>query len=126
MLAHLVDEGTWDANDFDALLRLAPNYGVFLNSHTFEVDLFQVGLHDAFEEAMKSLGGNSKIRERMKIWAAAPGTLDVDAFLKDIESVGKGRFAQRLASIIVESNLTACPKYILKGVEHVADKCTRG
>ena len=115
MLVHLVDEKTRDAKDFDALLKLAPNYGVFVNSHTFEVDLFQEGLHDAFAEVMEGLGGNSKIRERMKNWAADPGTLDVDAFLKDIESVGKGRFAQRLASIIVESDMTACPKYISRG-----------
>ncbi|MFH1719760.1 MAG: AAA family ATPase [Planctomycetota bacterium] len=126
MLKHLVDKKVLGANVFDALLKLAPNYGVFVNSHTFEVDLFRAGLHDAFAEAMKGLGGNSQIRQRMKNWAADPGTLDVDAFLKDIEFVGKGRFAQRLASIIVESDLTVCPKYILKGVKHVADKCMRG
>jgi putative ATP-dependent endonuclease of OLD family len=123
MLEHLVDEDTWDANDFDALLKLAPKYGVFMNSHTFEVDLFQVGLYGAFAEAMEGLVSNIKIRERMKNWAADPGTLDVDAFLKDIEFVGKGRFAQRVSSIIVESGLTACPKYISKGVEYVADRC---
>lgn len=125
MLAHLVDKKTRDANDFDALLKRAPEYGVFINSHTFEVDLFKAGLHDAFAVAMESLGCSGKIQERMRNWAAAPETLDVDAFLKDIESAGKGRFAQRLASIIVESHLKASPKYILKAVKHVADKCTR-
>jgi putative ATP-dependent endonuclease of OLD family len=125
MLVHLVDKKTWDAKDFDALLKLSPNYGVFVNSHTFEVDLFQAGLHDVFAEAMEGLGGNSKIQERMKNWAADPRTLDVDAFLKDIESVGKGRFAQRLASIIIKSDITACPKYISKGVKHVAARCKR-
>ncbi len=123
MLDHLVDEETWDANDFDALLKLAPKYGVFVNSHTFEVDLFHAGLYGAFAEAMEGLVDNRRIRERMKNWATDPRTLDVDAFLKDIESVGKGRFAQRVSSIIVESNLTACPKYISKGVKYVADRC---
>jgi Predicted ATP-dependent endonuclease of the OLD family len=126
MLVHLVDEETWKTNEFDALLNLAHNCGVFMNSHTFEVDLFQAGLHDAFGEAMGTLGVNRRIRERMKNWAAEIVTLDVDTFLKDIESVGKGRFAQRLASIIVESDLTACPKYISRGVKHVADRCKRG
>jgi len=126
MLVYLIDEKTRDSNDFEALLKLSPNYGVFVNSHTFEVDLFQAGLHDAFAEAMERLGGNSRIRERMKNWAADPRTIDVDAFLKDIESVGKGRFAQRLASIIIESDLTVCPKYISRGVKHVAARCNRG
>jgi len=125
MLKHLVNNEIWDKNDFDEILKLASRYGVFMNSYTFEVDLFQAGLHDAFAEAMESLGGNKKIKERMMNWAADPKTLDVDAFLKDIESVGKGRFAQRLASIIVETDLTVCPKYISKGVKHVADKCMR-
>jgi putative ATP-dependent endonuclease of OLD family len=126
MLVHLVDENTWAATDFDTLLKLAPEYGVFLSSHTFEVDLFQAGLHDAFAAAMAGLGANSRIRERMKNWAADRQTLDVGAFLQDLESVGKGRFAQRLASIVVASGLKACPTYISKGVKRVADRCKRG
>lgn len=125
MLMHLVDQQTWDAKNFNELLVMAPSYGIFSNSHTFEVDLFQVGLHDAFAEAMDALGNSPQKRHRMRGWAADPTTFDVDVFLRDIESVGKGRFAQRLASVIVESELTACPEYIAKGVKHVADKCRR-
>jgi len=125
MLVHLVYEETWDANDFDGLLKLAPNYGVFVNSHTFEVDLFQAGLHETFAQAMNALGTSTKMRERMEGWAAKPASLDIARFLKDIESVGKGRFAQRLSSVIVESDLTVCPRYISKGIKYVADKCKR-
>jgi len=123
MLAHIVDEATWKANDFKALQKLAPSYGVFLNSHTFEVVLFQSGLHQAFAEAMDGVGSDRAARQRMNDRAADPSSLDIDAFLKDIEAVGKGRFAQRLASIIIKSDLTECPEYILKGVKHVASKC---
>jgi putative ATP-dependent endonuclease of OLD family len=123
MLVHLVDEATWEAKDFDDLLAIAPKYGVCMNGHTFEVDLFRSGLHEAFAEAMEALGGSTRARERMKGWAETPTTLDVEVFLKDIENVGKGRFAQRLASVIADSELTACPKYILNGVKHVACKC---
>jgi len=125
MLVHLVDADTWKANDFDDLLNLAPIYGVFVNAHTFEVDLFQAGLYDVFAEAMEGLGRSSGARQRMQAWAADPSTLDVSRFLRDVESVGKGRFAQRLASIIVESEVTECPQYILDGVKHVAAKCKR-
>jgi putative ATP-dependent endonuclease of OLD family len=123
MLAHLVDEATWEANDFDELLKMAPSYGVCVNGHTFEVDLFQSGLQSAFAEAMEDLGVSGRARDRMKGWAANPADLDVETFLKDIEAVGKGRFAQRVASIIVASDLTVCPQYILDGVKHVASKC---
>jgi putative ATP-dependent endonuclease of OLD family len=125
MLVHLVDEATWEAQDFDGLLALAPQYGVFMNEHTFEVDLFKCGLQDAFAEAMDGLGRSARARERMKGWAIAPDTLEVETFLKDIENVGKGRFAQRLASIIIESTLTHCPQYISNGVKYVSSKCRR-
>ena len=123
MLVHLVDEATWQAKDFDGRLAIAPKYGVCMNSHTFEVDLFKSGLHEAFAKAMDSLGGNTRARERMKRWAKTPTRLDVEPFLTDIENVGKGRFAQRLASVIADSGLTACPKYVLNGVKYVASKC---
>jgi len=125
MMFVLLDKTTWDANEFDDILKMAPDYGVFMNSHTLEVDLFKSGLEDAFAEAMESVGTNTSMRERMKGWAADSTSLNVDAFLKDLETVGKGRFAQRLASIITESALTACPEYIAKGVKHVAEKCRR-
>lgn len=123
MLAHLVDETTWEAKDFDALLAMAPKYGVYMNAHTFEVDLFRSGLHEAFAEAMETLVASEAAQTRMKQWAKAPTTLDVEAFLKDIDAVGKGRFAQRLASIIVESDLTQCPKYVVDGVKYVSNRC---
>jgi putative ATP-dependent endonuclease of OLD family len=125
MLVRLVNEETWNHNEFDDLLGMAPAHGIFMNSYTFEVDLFLAGLHDAFAEAMNALGTTDGERERMAEWAADPETLDAEFFLSDIESVGKGRFAQRLASIVVGSSLTECPEYILKGLKHVAKKCRR-
>jgi putative ATP-dependent endonuclease of OLD family len=107
MLTHLVDRATWEAQDFDSLLALAPQYGVFTNEHTFEVDLFNSGLQDAFAEAMDGLSRNARAKERMKGWAMAPDTLEVETFLKDI----------------VESDLTQCPQYISDSVIYVSSKC---
>lgn len=126
ILTHLLDEATWKVNDFAAHLASCPNHGIFLNSHTFEVDLFQAGLHEAFAQAMDSLGTSANMRERMKGWASKPTSLVIGVFLTDIESVGKGRFAQRLASVIAVNDLKACPKYVSKGVKHVVEKCKRG
>lgn len=125
MLKQLIDTGTWQRNSFEAILKLSHKYGIFMNSDTFEIDLFRAGLHDAFAEAMEDVGINNKMIERMNSWATDPKTLKKRIFLKDIESVGKGRFAQRLASIIVDSDLKGCPNYILKGVKHVVKECMR-
>ena len=74
---------------------------------------------------MEAVGVNASMRERMQGWASDVGSLDLDRFLADIETIGKGRFAQRLASVITESSATACPKYIIKAVKYVAKKCSR-
>jgi len=127
----LIDEAIWEQNEFDDLIEMAPDAGVFLNAHTFEVDLFRSGLEDEFAEAMTALGTSKPMKERMKELAAAPSLLDdplgdrVAKFLADIETVGKGRFAQRLASIVAESDTEACPDYIVAGLKHVADQCKR-
>ena len=99
-----------------------------MNSHTFEVDLFLAGLSSEFAEAMNA-AGTDPMKQRMQAWVtgspdfANPGSVDVDRFLKDIDTVGKGRFAQRLACVIATSGTTSCPPYVLKGVEYVAERC---
>ncbi len=123
IMAAIVEEETWEAKEFEELLKMAHDKGVFINTHTLEVDLFKSGLNPEFAEAMETLDCSEKIKERMKHWADEPDSLDVDRFLADIATVGKGRFAQRLASIIAESGTTTCPEYILKGIKHVADQC---
>lgn len=125
MMKALVDPTTWDAKNFDDLLKMAPRTGVFMNTHTLEVDLFRAGLSNEFAKTMNAVGTTAQMKERMKGWADDIDSLDIDAFLIDIENVGKGRFAQRLASIILESGTNACPEYVAKGVKHVASKCKR-
>lgn len=123
MILHLIPQKLWDETDFWPIFESATTNGVFINSHTLEVDLFNSGLHKSFEEAMKQLSSNKKAIARMKAWSANPTELDTIQFLKDIEKVGKGRFAQRLASIIDQNKSKQCPKYIAEGIAHVLEKC---
>lgn len=104
-------------------IKAAERNGIFLNNHTFEVDLFRSGLQEEFAAAMEGTSGNRKATERMHGWAEEPDSLDIPAFLSDIDDVGKGRFAQRLATIIAGVKPTACPDYIKRGVAHVVAKC---
>lgn len=126
MMEPLIDKKLWDAASFDEILKIAPKNGVFMNTHTFEVDLFNCGLAGKFVEAMNGLSVSKQMQERMQAWAADIGDLEIDVFLHDIETVGKGRFAQRLASIILGSGIKKCPKYVLEGIKFVADRCRRG
>jgi putative ATP-dependent endonuclease of the OLD family len=125
MMISLVDKATWDANEFDELLTMAPDKGIFMNRHTFEVDLFTSNLAGEFAETMNAIGTNDSMKQRMHNWAKDIDSFNVDTFLNDIEIVGKGRFAQRLADVIAKSGTKACPEYILEGVKYVANRCQR-
>jgi putative ATP-dependent endonuclease of OLD family len=125
MMRALVDEATLKSSDFTEIVKAAPSNGIFMNTHTFEVDLFKSGLAAEFVGTMNALATNDSMEPRMQCWAADVTSVNTDEFLSDIEAVGKGRFAQRLASIITESGTKASPKYISKAVKYVADKCRR-
>ena len=109
---------------FKGILESAPEHGVFLNESTFEIDLFENGAHEAFSEAMKNLTTNKKIHKRFKKLARDPDSLDPVQLLKDINSVGKGRFAQGLAAVLLEKELNVCPPYITEALTYLKSKLT--
>lgn len=93
--------------------------GVFLNNHTFEVDLFQCGYYWSIARTMTDLCSVAVAVERAKTRAESKALEDEETFLGDIGYVGKGRFAQRLAAHVFESKCKKCPDYILKAIKHV-------
>lgn len=112
----------WESKSFEELIELAPRYGIFLNSHTFEVDLFKAGAADFFLEAIKQLSGNKKMHARFAALHADPASLDAAQFLKDIDSIGKGRVAQRLAAVIDKGDANVCPQYIMDALDYLRAK----
>ena len=98
------------------------SYGVFLNEFTFEIDLFNAGAEDEFNEAVKGLTENQKMHSRFSALASDPSTLDSAQLLKDINSLGKGRFAQRLATVLVEKDVDICPPYIKAALDYMKAK----
>jgi putative ATP-dependent endonuclease of OLD family len=90
------------------------------------VDLFNAGQYSNIVEAHRQLSKKRSARSKMSEWADVHDAIDGDdatRYLSYIERLGKGRFAQRLASVIAKSGEKACPEYVLKGVRHVAAKC---
>lgn len=125
MMYALVEKQVWEDQAYKELLEMATDSGIFMNSHTLEVDLFRSGMHAEFVTSMKSLTDNEKMIGRMKSWAGEPDSLTTESFLNDIATIGKGCFAQRLASVIADSDNEVLPGYISQGIEHVAQKCKR-
>jgi len=101
-------------------LELALKRGLFLNDHCLEVDLFKAGRHKSMCSVIVELTENGAAKKRAGEWSAKPGSLDADQFVKDITVIGKGRFAQRLASIITKD---ICPNYIRNAITYVAERC---
>jgi len=122
IMQHLMGSKAWAAANFAEVLAQAPEAGVFLNEFTFEVDLFRAGMHAVFFDAVKGLSDNAKMHCRFQALAKDPSTLDPVKFLKDIDSIGKGRFAQRLAAMMAYQKITACPKYISDAFIHLRDR----
>lgn len=122
IMKEIMTEEEWDALSFDEVLARSEGNGVFMNTFTFEVDLFRQGTEGQFASAIKQLTENKKMRARFAKLAADPSELDPAAFLKDIDSLGKGRVAQRLASVFLAEGNDVCPPYIEAALDYMKSK----
>ena len=120
LLSHVADATTLADKPIPELLALAVEQGLFLNQYTFEVDLFKCGRHKSICRTLTELAESDVAKERAKQWLEAPTDLDPERFLGDIENIGKGRFAQRLANNMAG---TLCPSYIKEAIKYVVGRC---
>jgi putative ATP-dependent endonuclease of the OLD family len=100
-----------------ALEKFAETFGILVNEYTLEVDLFRSGAHEVMSLVLGELTANGAAKARALHWQQHPDQLDAPQFLKDITEVGKGRYAQRLASQLTGE---AYPGYIQRAIEYVA------
>lgn len=98
LLSLLVEEESLRNKKRDELLEMARAYGLFVGDRTFEVDLYNSGRHKSMCKTLSELGKTKAARTRATEWLEDPEKVDLDRLLKDIEAIGKGRFAQRLRS----------------------------
>jgi putative ATP-dependent endonuclease of the OLD family len=118
LLSVLTDAADLDEKEDEEVVTLARAHGLFLGEHTFEIDLFKSGRHNSMCATLAELTESGAAEKRAGGWKAAPETLDAGRFLRDIEAIGKGRFAQRLATHI---NKDKCPQYIRDAVSFIKD-----
>ena len=86
--------------DEDELRRNAGECGVFLNHHTLEVDLFNFGFEGEIITTLRERRFSQQRQHLIDRWELNPSELDATAYLGIVDAIGKGRFAQRLASRI--------------------------
>jgi putative ATP-dependent endonuclease of OLD family len=106
----------------DAIRAQGALHGFFLNNATFEVDLFHSGRHNSMTNTIRELTTVQIARKRAQQWHDDPSNLDEEQFLADVTKIGKGRYAQRLASVISTMRCKHCPQYILDAIKYVADR----
>lgn len=124
LLRSLSDPKSLQGLSADALLKSANDQGLFVGEYTFEVDLFRSGRPVGMSTAIEQLTNNGAAKVRAAAWKAKPASLDAEKFLTDITAIGKGRYAQRLSTIIAANTKSlACPEYISSAIKYVSDKC---
>lgn len=120
LLQEVVEEEKIKSLEPTERLALAGEKGFFLSDYTFEVDLFRCGHGETMCQCLIELAEGRTARERAEQWLVDLTSVDVARFLNDIIAIGKGRFAQRLATRLRSS---ACPEYIKEAIEYVASRC---
>ncbi|CBJ52317.2 ATP-dependent nuclease [Ralstonia solanacearum] len=109
-----------DLGDSDDFCERCEQHGVFLNMYTLEVDLFNdADFTMSIIETLRETRWSEERKGWIDGWEADPKKLDVDNYLKLIEVVGKGRFAQRLASRV---DGVAPPAYIAGAITYVVER----
>jgi putative ATP-dependent endonuclease of the OLD family len=108
---HIDEEEIPDVNS-DEFEPLAASHGLFFNTTTLEIDLFNAGNAEFMSRAFGTLTGSKTKKARVEAWAADPDELDGEEFVEFISKIGKGRYAQRLASVMAGEDGVECPPYI--------------
>jgi putative ATP-dependent endonuclease of OLD family len=106
--------------DLGAFSDRCDSFGVFTNFHTLEVDLFnEENLTKPIIETLCEQEFGAVRQGWIDGWEADPKSLNVLKYLSLIDSIGKGRFAQRLASRVkgIEP-----PDYIKSAIKFVVNR----
>jgi len=110
----LMDTDEWE--DFDARTG---EFGIFTNADTLEVDLVKGDYEEAIFATLREGDFGEKRMARIDGWEADMKTFDRKQFLALVDDIGKGRFAQRLATRIQGIDV---PPYIASAIQHVVDR----
>jgi putative ATP-dependent endonuclease of the OLD family len=105
-----------DPNDFASRCE---DFGIFSGINTLEIDLFSGKFIKPIAETLRE-GPFGKTRLALiDEWEADPKKVDHEKYIVMIETIGKGRFAQRLATRVSKIDP---PAYIANAIKFVAER----
>lgn len=113
LIKGIKDLGTWGESFVQC-----QTFGIFVNSGTLETELFEGDYAEEMIETLREHNFSQERKDLLDAWEADPKSYDSVEMLKMIEQMGKGRYAQRLATR-VPGNLI--PGYIADAINHVID-----
>jgi len=105
--------------DYDDFAERCETYGIYTNRKTLEVDLFEDGFAAAIIAVLREYPFSAARQKLINDWEADPKKLDPALLLKMIDTIGKGRFAQRMLSYI--EGIKA-PHYIKDAIKYVVER----
>lgn len=107
-----------DLDTYEESFAECEKFGIFVNTDTLETELFKGDYAEPMIEALREHNFSAQRLASLTAWEAAPDTVDRGVLLAMIEQMGKGRFAQRLAS---RSAGKLVPDYIADAITYVTD-----
>lgn len=130
LMEHLMPAEEYEPATFEEVLAAAPAKGIFLGTSTFELDLLRSGRAVSMCTALQRLAVSDKAAKRAAAWirAKAVTAQDEPRFLADIERIGKGRFAQHLASNMLRRRgdtdpYSQGPRYVIDAFNYLVARC---
>ncbi|OIP36502.1 MAG: hypothetical protein AUK47_15035 [Deltaproteobacteria bacterium CG2_30_63_29] len=120
LLPVLVGEPAFAKIPANARCAAARDKGLFVGNETLEIDLLKSGRRRSIMRTLESLGTSGAARKRGKDWGADHSAINNTTLLEDIKSIGKGRFAQRLASTLRPLKSGKDPAYIIDAIDFIA------
>ena len=107
----IMDKETW----IEAFAEVQ-KFGIFVNWSTLETELFQGDYAQEMIDALREHNFSSARNKILDMWEKKPKDFEATELLKMIEQMGKGRFAQRLAT---RASGKPVPEYIADAIDHV-------
>lgn len=103
-------------DNYDETYEKFEDFGLFVNDSTLETEMFGGDYAEAMIATLREHNFSAERLAQLDAWETKPSDVDAEILIKMIEQMGKGRFAQRLASRI--KGLTV-PHYIANAINHV-------
>lgn len=127
-LVRIID-GACGGDDTDAVIKAIKDkktwsetfaeiqkFGIFVNWSTLETELFEGDYAQEMIDTLREHNFSAERKAFLDAWEAKPEDFDAGELLKMIEQMGKGRFAQRLAT---RAPGKVVPDYIADAIKHV-------